>query len=80
MLAVSNGDSKKAFALIDAFEGSEITTTEFSDGIQSLSPEAIQVAASILNLSHIHSPEGQARLWQATLLCRRCAARNRGLC
>jgi hypothetical protein len=79
MLAVSNGESRRAFALIEAFEGSEITTTEFSDEIRSLSPEMVQVAASILDLSHIFSSEGQPRLWQASQVCRMCARKSRSL-
>lgn len=79
MLVVSNGESRRAFALIEAFEGSEITTAEFSDEIRTLSSETVQVAASILNLRNIFCSEGQPRLWAASMLCRQRAACTRVL-
>jgi len=79
MLAVSNGESRRAFALIEAFEGSEITASEFSDEIRTLSAETVQVAASVLNLRDIFSSEGQPRAWAAGMLCRRLAECTRVL-
>jgi hypothetical protein len=79
MLAVSNGESRRAFALIDAFEGSEITSAEFSEEIRTLSSETMQVFASVLNLRNIFSSEGHPRLWAAGMLCRQRAACTRVL-
>ncbi len=80
MLLVSNGESRRAFALIDAFEEFEITTSEFSEEIRSLSAETMQVAASILNLRNAVSFEGHPRAWTASRLCREGAASNRSRC
>jgi hypothetical protein len=80
MLAISNGESRRVFALIEAYEDSEITTNEFSDEIRMLSSETVQVAASVLNLRTSCYCEGRPRLSKASLLCRQRAAKCRVLC
>jgi hypothetical protein len=80
MLSISNGESRRVFALIDAFEDFEITTAEFADEIRTLSAETVQVAASVLNLRTSCCCEGQPWLRTAGMLCRQRAAKCRSLC
>jgi hypothetical protein len=80
MLAISNGESRRVFALIEAYKDSEITTNEFTDGIGTLSAETVQFAASVLNLKSSCCCEEHPRLSTASRLCRQHAARCRARC
>jgi hypothetical protein len=80
MLAISNAEGKRAFALIDALEESEITTSEFAEAIQTLSSEALSVTAAILSIRSASVRDRLPRLWKASLLCRQASAAVRNLC
>ena len=77
MLAVSNGESRRAFALVDALQEREITASEFADGIRSLTSEALAVTAAILSLRSAATYELMPRVWSARLLCRQLADATR---
>ena len=70
-VAVSNRESSRAHALIDALTVHEITLREFVDAAVALCPETLQVAAAILG-SEDDEPSLPARK-----LCMQIAARNR---
>lgn len=77
MLAVSNAESRRAFVLIDALEEREITAREFADAIQTLTSEALAVAAAVLSIRSAYVSDRQPREWKARLLCRQMADASR---
>ena len=80
MLVVSNAESRRAFALIDALEEREITTSEFADAIQTLTSEALSVTAAVLSIRCAFVRDRLPREWKASLLCRQTAAASRNYC
>lgn len=80
MLVVSNVESRRAFALIDALEGREITTGEFADAIQTLTSEALAVTAAILSIRSAFTRDRLPREWRARLLCKQAADASRNYC
>jgi len=79
MLAVSNGESRRAFVLVDALQEREITSSEFEDEIRSLTPEALMVTAAILSIGTATGHEQIPRVWAARLVCRQLADAGRCL-
>ena len=80
MLVVSNAESRRAFALIEALEGREITTGEFAEAIQTLTSEALAVTAAILSIRSAFNSDRLPREWKARLICRQMADASRNYC
>ena len=80
MLVVSNAESRRAFALIDALEEREITTSEFADAIGTLTSEALVVTAAVLSIRSAFVRDRLPREWTARLLCRQMADTARNYC
>jgi hypothetical protein len=79
MLGLENRESRRTSTLVEALDQHEITIGEFTDGIRSVSSEALQVTAFILSELAAANPERSSRLWQARHLCSGMAAASRVL-
>ena len=79
MLARVQHDATRVSALVTALEQHEITLDEFSDAVEFLTPEAIQVTSTILR--SWAGPDGlySGSLSVAACLCSRLASRGRSL-
>ena len=79
MLERARYDASQVRALVVALEQREITWSEFSDGVESLTPEAMQVTALLLREFGDMDYSRQQRLCAARLLCFRLASQSRVL-
>jgi hypothetical protein len=66
-------------AAVTALAGEEITTSEFRDAVAPLSPESIQIAATVLGCFAVMLPEPSERLRIGRAICSSAAARRRHL-
>lgn len=72
-------ESTRVFALVTAMEALEITLQEFSDAVEVLTPEAMQVTATLLLGAAEHFPELRPTLIPARRICHRRAMLSRCL-
>jgi len=79
MLQRSDADSRTACALLVAIDEHEITFSEFSDAIELLTPEALQVIATALRSCVSVDPGVDRQLKQARTICSRLASATRVL-
>jgi len=75
---IGNAQTKRACALIGAFEAREITLDEFADALRSLPSEVLQIIATMLAL-HGLNEQAQPRLMGVHAVCSRLAAVSRVL-
>lgn len=79
MLGRALNEASRLRDIVVAVEQQEITLREFSDAIQSLTPEALQVTALLLKGWTDLDEEDQSRVWQARRECQRLASQTRNL-
>lgn len=79
MLQRSDADSRTACALLVAIDEHEITFSEFIDGIELLTPEALQVIATALRSCVPVDPGMGQQLKRARNICTRLASATRVL-
>ena len=67
-------------AAVRALAGDELTLNEFRPMLESLSPESLQVAATVLGYRSAMMPDASRRMRAAISLCATRAANTRPLC
>ena len=79
MMTLANAETRRVTELVGAFEEHEITMHEFSECLEGLSSEALQVIASFTSGSEDLFPPSD-RLRSARQLCRTFATTRRAYC
>ena len=80
MLQRGDSESRTACAILVAMDEREITMDEFTDAIELLTPEALQVIATALRGCTVLDQRSAKQIERARIICSRLAAANRVLC
>jgi hypothetical protein len=75
---IENTQTRRAYALISAFDAKEITVDEFGEALRSLPSEVLQISATLLALMSVNEPS-ERRITQARILCSKLASVARSL-